>query len=182
MTRNHPRPRTNMPLSPVIAGLLGLSLVLPIPEVTQQAEGDSSMRGLPGVAVVAEATSHEVWPFGLKEAWLEQRVREALRSAGVPRLERSDALRTRRQPLLVVRAQTAMIPMRQACAWHVSLVLRQQVAGFEGAPARFGAETWSASDALGVTSTDRVRGSVGKALDAQLAEFIQAWARRADAP
>ena len=182
MTRNQPRARTSMPLSTVIAGLLGLSLVLPVPEVTQQAEGDSSMRGLPGVAVVAEATSHEVWPFGLKEVWLEQRVREALRSAGVPRLERLDALRIRRQPLLVVRAQTTLIPQRQACAWHVSLVLRQRVAGLDGAPAQFGAETWSASDALGVTSTDRVRGSVGKALDIQLAEFARAWARRADAP
>ena len=182
MTRNHPRVRPSMPLSPVIAGLLGLSLVLPVPEVTQVAAGDSSLRGLPGVAVLAEATSHEVWSLGLKQAWLEQRVTEALRSAAVPRLERSDALGTRRQPLLVVRAQTTLIPERQACAWHVSLVLRQQVAGLDGAPARFGAQTWSASDALGVTSTDRLRSSVGKALDVQLAEFVRAWARRADAP
>jgi hypothetical protein len=161
---------------------MGLSLVLPLPEVTQQAEGDSSMRGLPGVTVVAEATSHEVWRFGIKETWLEQRVTEALRSAAVPRLERSDALMTRRQPLLVVRAQTTLIPERRACAWHISLVLRQRVAGLDGAPAQFGAETWSASDALGVTSTDRVRASVGKALDEQLAEFVRAWTRRADAP
>jgi hypothetical protein len=171
-----------MPLSPVIAGLLGLSLVLPVPEVTQLAAGDSSLRGLPGVAVLAEATSHDVWRFGIKEVWLEQRVSEALRSAAVPRLERSDAWGTRRQPLLVVRAQTTLIPQRQACAWHVSLVLHQQVAGLDGAPARFRAQTWSASDALGVTSTDRLRSSVGKALDAQLAEFVRAWARRADAP
>jgi hypothetical protein len=182
MTRIHRTARTSMPLSSVIAGLLGLSLVLPVPEVTQLAAGDSSLRGLPGVAVFAEATSHEVWRLGLKEAWLEQRVTEALRSAAVPRLERSDALGTRHQPLLVVRAMTTPIPGRQACAWHLSLVLRQQVAGLDGAPARFGAETWSASDALGVTSTDRVRASVGKALDAQLAEFVQAWARRTDAP
>jgi hypothetical protein len=170
-----------MPLAPLIAGLLGL-LILPVPEVTQLAAGDSSLRGLPGVAVVAEATGHEVWSLGLKESWLEQRVTSALQAAAVPRLERSDALGTQRQPLLVVRAQTTLIPTRQACAWHVSLVLHQQVAGLGGAPARFGAETWSASDALGVTSTDRLRSSVGKALDAQLAEFVQAWARRADTP
>jgi hypothetical protein len=182
MTRTPPRARTSMPLSLVIAGFLGLSLVLPVPEVTQLAAGDSSLRGLPGVAVFAEATSQEVWRFGLREAWLEQRVTEALRRAAVPRLERSDALGTRREPMLVVRAQTALILDRQACAWHVSLVLRQQVAGLDGAPARFGAETWSAADALGVTSTDRVRASVGKALDAQLAEFVRAWARRADGP
>jgi hypothetical protein len=181
MTRMQPRALTSMPLSPVLAGLLGF-LILPMPDVTQLAAGDSSLRGLSGVAVVAEATSHEVWPFGIKEGWLEQRVTEALRSAALPRLERSDALGIKRQPLLVVRAQTTLILERQACAWHVSLVLRQQVAGLDGAPAQFGAETWSASDALGVTSTDRVRASIGKALDAQLAEFIQAWARRADAP
>ena len=182
MTRNQPRTRMNLSLSPVIAGLLGLSLVLPVPEVTQLAEGDSSLRGLPGVAVIAEETSHEVWPFGLKQAWLEQRVTDALRSAAVPRLERSDAMMTQRQPLLVVRAHTVLISRRQACAWHVSLALHQQVAGLGGAPSRFGAQTWSASEALGVTSTDRVRTSVGEALDAQLAEFVQAWARRTDAP
>ena len=182
MTRSHPRARTSMPLPPLIAGLLGLSLVLPVPEVTQLADGDSSLRGLPGVAVIAEATSHEVWPFGIKEGWLEQRVTSALQVAAVPRLARSDALGIKRQPLLVVRAQTTLIPERQACAWHVSLVVRQQVAGLDGAPARFGAETWSASDALGVTSTDRLRSSVGKALDEQLAEFVRAWARRTDAP
>jgi hypothetical protein len=182
MTRNQPRTRTRTPLSPVIAGLLGLSLLLPVPEVTQVAEGDSSLRGLTGVAVIAEATSHDVWSFGLKEGWLEQRVNSALRVAAVPRLERSDALGTPRQPLLVVRAQTSLIPERQACAWHVSLVLHQQVAGLAGAPERFSAQTWSASDALGVTSTDRLRSSVGKALDAQLAEFVRAWSKRADAP
>jgi hypothetical protein len=182
MMRTHSRTRTSMPLSPVIAGLLGLSLVTPVPEVTQLAAGDSSLRGLSGVAIVAEATSHEVWPFGIKEGWLEQRVTSALQVAAVPRLARAEALGFKRQPLLVVRAQTTLIPERQACAWHVSLVLRQQVAGLDGAPAQFGAETWSASDALGVTSTDRVRASVGKALDAQLAEFVQAWARRKDAP
>ena len=182
MTRNQPRARTSLPLSPVIAGLLGLSLVLPVPEVTQLAAGDSSLRGLPGVAVLAEATSHEVWRFGIKEDWLEQRVASALQVEAVPRLARSDALGTERQPLLVVRAQTTLIPQRQACAWHVSLVLRQQVAGLDGAPARFAAETWSASDALGVTSTGRLRSSVGKALDAQLAEFVQAWARRTATP
>ena len=182
MTRNQPRARASVSLSPVIAGLLGLSLVLPVPEVTQLAAGDSSLRGLSGVAVLAEATSHAVWRFGLKEAWLEQRVTEALRSAALPQLERSDALGTRRQPLLVVRALTTLIPERQACAWHLSLVLRQQVAGLDGAPTQFGAETWSASHALGVTSTDRLRNSVGKALDVQLAEFVRAWARRADAP
>ena len=181
MTQDRPRTRTSMPLAPLIAGLLGW-LILPVPEVTQLAAGDSSLRGLPGVAVVAEATGHEVWSLGLKESWLEQRVTSALQAAAVPRLERSDALRTQRQPLLVVRAETTMIPTRQACAWHVSLVLHQQVAGLSGAPAQFGAETWSASDALGVTSTDRLRRSVGQALDAQLAEFVQAWARRADAP
>jgi hypothetical protein len=181
MTRYHPRTHARLPFAPLVAGLLGL-LILPVPEVTQLAAGDSSMRGLPGVAVLAEATSHEVWPFGIKEVWLEQRVTDALRNAAVPRLERMEALRTSRQPLLVVRAMTTLIPQRQACAWHVSLVLRQQVAGFEGAPARFGAETWSASDALGVTSTDRVRGSIGKALDLQLAEFVRAWAKRANAP
>ena len=182
MTRSHPRTRMRTSLPHVIAGLLGLSLVLPVPEVTQEAAGDSSLRGLPGVAVLAEATSHEVWRFGLKQGWLEQRVTSALQAAAVPRLERSDALGTQRQPLLVVRALTTLLPQRQACAWHVSLVLRQQVAGLEGAPASFGAETWSASDALGVTSTDRLRSSVGKALDEQLAEFVRAWARRTDAP
>ncbi len=181
MTRNHPRTHARLPLAPLVAGLLGL-LILPVPEVTQLAAGDSSMRGLPGVAILAEATSHDVWPFGIKEVWLEQRVTDGLRNAAVPRLERMEALRTSRQPLLVVRAMTTLIPQRQACAWHVSLVLRQQVAGFEGAPARFGAETWSASDALGVTSTDRVRGSIGRALDLQLAEFVRAWAKRANAP
>jgi hypothetical protein len=182
MTQNQRRTRTSMPLPAVIAGLLGLSLVLPVPEVTQLAAGDSSLRGLPGVAVLAEATSHEVWRFGLKEGWLERRVTSALQAAAVPRLERSDALGMKRQPLLVVRAQTTVIPERQACAWHVSLVLHQQVAGLDGAPAQFGAQTWSASDVLGVTSTDRLRSSVGKALDAQLAEFVRAWARRTDAP
>jgi hypothetical protein len=182
MTRCLPRTRTSVPLAPVIACLLGLSLVLPLPEVTQVAAGDSSLRGLPGVAVLAEATSHDVWRFGLKESWLEQRVSEALRRAAVPRLERSDALGTKRQPLLVVRAQTVLIPGSAAGAWHVSLTLHQQVAGLDSAPARFGAQTWSASDALGVTSTDRLRTSVGKALDAQLAEFVRAWTRRADAP
>jgi hypothetical protein len=182
MTRSQPRPRTSLPLSSLIAGLLGLSLVMPMPEVTQLAAGDSSLRGLPGVAVIAEATSHDVWRFGLKEAWLEQRVISALQVAAVPRLARAEALGYERQPLLVVRVQTTLIPGRQACAWHVSLALRQQVAGLEGAPARFGAETWSASDALGVTSTDRLRGSVGEALDEQLAEFVRAWARRTDAP
>ena len=182
MTRNQPRTRTSFSLPSLIAGLLGLSLVLPVPEVTQQAEGDSSLRGLPGVAVLAEATSHEVWRFGLQQSWLEQRVNSALQVAAVPRLERSDALGIQRQPLLIVRAQTTLIPERQACAWHVSLVLRQQVAGLDGAPARLGAETWSASDVLGVTSTDRLRRSVGKALDEQAAEFVRAWARRADAP
>jgi hypothetical protein len=181
MARNHPRERTSRPLTSLFAGLLGL-LILPVPEVTQLAAGDSSLRGLPGVAVVAEATSHEVWRFGIKEDWLEQRVTSALQAAGVPRLARSDALGIERQPLLVVRAQTTLLPQRQACAWHVSLVLRQQVAGLAGAPARFGAETWSASDVLGVTSVDRLRGSIGKALDEQLAEFTRAWARRKDAP
>lgn len=181
MTRSLPRTRTNVPLQPLIAGLLGM-LLLPLPEVTQVAAGDSSLRGLPGVAVIAEATSHEVWRFGIKEDWLEQRVFSALQVAGVPRLARAQALGFERQPLLVVRAQTALIAQRQACAWHISLVLRQQVAGLDGAPARFGAETWSASDALGVTSTDRLRNSVGEALDEQLAEFIRAWARRADTP
>jgi hypothetical protein len=180
MTRNHPRARTSMSLSTVIAGLLGV-LILPVPEVTQLAAGDSSLRGLSGVAVVTEATSHEVWRFGIKEDWLEQRVTSALQAAAVPRLARAEALGFKREPLLVVRAQTTLIPERQACAWHVSLVLRQQVAGLDGAPAQFGAETWSASDRLGVTSTDRVRGSIGKALDAQLAEFVRAWARRTDA-
>ena len=41
MTRNQPRTRTSLPLSPVIAGLLGLSLVLPVPEVTQLAAGEA---------------------------------------------------------------------------------------------------------------------------------------------
>jgi hypothetical protein len=181
MTRSRPRARTGVPLAPLIAGLLGL-LIMPVPEVTQLAAGDASLRGLPGVAVVAEATSHEVWRFGLKQDWLEQRVISGLQAAAVPRLACPDAMRTRRQPLLVVRAQTTLIPVRQACAWHISLVLHQQVAGLDGAPAQFGAETWSASDVLGVTSTDRLRGSVGKALDEQIAEFVRAWARRTDAP
>ena len=181
MMRCHPRTRASVPLAPLIAGLLGLALVMPLPEVTQFASGDSSLRGLPGVAVLAEATSHDVWRLGLKESWLEQRVAEALRRAAVPRLERSDALGTGRQPLLVVRAQTAMVPGSGACGWHVSLALHQQVAGLDGAPARFGAQTWSASDALGVTSNDRLRSSVGRALDAQLEEFVRAWARRSDA-
>ena len=182
MTRNRLRTRTSTPLSPLVAGLLGLSLLLPVPEVTQLAAGDSSLRGLPGVAVLAEETSHDVWCFGLKGGWLEQRVRSALQVAALPRLEWSDAMGNPRQPLLVVRAQTTLIPLRQACAWHVSLVVHQQVAGLAGAPARFRALTWSASDALGVTSTDRLRSSVGKALDAQLAEFVRAWSKRADAP
>jgi hypothetical protein len=177
MTRTHPRTRTSTPLAPLVAGLMGL-LILPLPEVTQLAAGDSSLRGLPGVAVIAEATSHEVWIFGLKEDWLERRVTSALQVAAVPRLARAEALGFERQPLLVVRAQTTLLPQRQACAWHVSLALRQQVAGLAGAPAQFGAETWSASEALGVTSTDRLRSSVGKALDEQLAEFVRAWARR----
>ena len=182
MTRNHPRTRSSVPLPHVLAGLLGLSLIQPLPEVTQLAAGDSSLRGLPGVAVVAEATSHEVWRFGIQEDWLERRVTSALQVAAVPRLARAQALGLERQPLLVVRAQTTLIAQRQACAWHVSLVLRQQVAGLGGAPARFGAETWSAADALGVTSTDRLRTSIGQALDEQLAEFVRAWARRMDAP
>jgi hypothetical protein len=181
MTRNRPRTRTNAPFAPLLAGLLGL-LILPVPEVTQWAAGDASLRGLPGVAAIAEATSHEVWRLGLKQDWLEQRVASALRVAAVPRLERSDAQGLERQPLLIVRTQTTLIPERQACAWHVSLVLFQQVAGLQGAPARFAAETWSASDVLGVTSTDRLRGSVGKAIDAQVAEFARAWARRSDGP
>ncbi|MBI5710673.1 MAG: hypothetical protein HZC42_10275 [Candidatus Eisenbacteria bacterium] len=149
--------------------------VLALPEVSQLHGGDAALRGLPGVAVVAESTSGDVRRYGIDEDWLAGRVRGALERAGVPLLERSDALTTGRSPLLVVRLQTVRVPDAPIIAWHLSLAMHQRVAPLGADSTRTLAQTWAAEASLGVTTARLLRASVAKTLDSQVEEFVQAW-------
>lgn len=149
--------------------------VLALAEVSQLHGGDAALRGLPGVAVVAESTSGDVRRYGLDEDWLAGRVRAALERAGVPLLERGDALATERSPLLVVRLQTGRVPDAPIVAWHLSLAMHQRVAPLGADSTRTLAQTWAAEASLGVTSARLLRASVAKTLGTQVEEFVRAW-------
>lgn len=151
---------------------------LPLPEVTHIEAGPASLRGLPGVAVIAEQVSSEIRPYGLTEEWLEQRITSALQRDSIPLLTRSDALGRDRQPLLVARVQTVRYPGRETFAWHLSLALHQKLAlpGTSGPPVL--ASTWEANASIGLTSAKMLRSSIGGSLEDQAAEFVQAWRKR----
>jgi hypothetical protein len=163
----------------VVVGLLGLFPILALPEVTQLDAGNASLRGLTGIAVVAENVSHEVRSFGLKETWFEERIATSLQRAGLRRLP---VLEGDRQPLLVVRLQTVPIPGRLIFAWHLSLIVYQRVATLGAAPDTLPAQTWAASASIGVASAPRLQASVREALDEQVTEFVRAWKGSGEAP
>jgi hypothetical protein len=151
---------------------------LPLPEVTQIDAGRTSLRGLPGVAVIAEQVSSEIRPYGLTEEWLAERVTSALRRDSIPLLTQTDALGRDRQPLLVVRVQTVRYPGRETFAWHLSLALHQKLAlpGASGPPVL--ASTWEANASIGLTSAKMLRSSIGGSLADQVAEFVEAWRKQ----
>ena len=179
MVRPHSGSYRSSRWSSLVAGLLGLFPILALPEVTQLDPGNASLRGLPGIAVVAENVSHEVRPYGLKETWFEERIATALERAGVRRLPGLDR---DRQPLLVARLQTVPIPGRLIFAWHLSLIAYQRVATLGAAPDTLPAQTWAASASIGVASAPRLQATVRDALDAQVAEFVRAWKGSGAAP
>jgi hypothetical protein len=148
------------------------------PEVTQIDEGRASLRGLPGVAVVAEQVSSDIRPYGLGPEWIESRVTAALQREAIPLLPRSDALSSQRQPLLVARIQTLRFPGRQSFAWHCSLALHQNVVVSGTSAPGVLASTWQATATIGICSGKSLRASLGETLDQQAAEFGRDWKRR----
>lgn len=165
--------------TPLALCLLAATPIPRLPVVTQLHGGSASLRDVPGLAVVAEATSPEARFLGITEEWLTERVTARLRGAGVHVLERSDALSSARQPLAVVRLQTMRVPDRLAIAWHLSLEVYQKVATLGVPPDSVLADTWAASATIGVTSEGALRGSVGKSLGNQVDELLRAWSHRA---
>ena len=161
---------------------IGLVVLLPavrLPEVTQTDAGDASLRELPGVAVVAEQVSSDVRHYGLDEAWIEKRVTSALGRDSIPLMTRSAALTNDHQPLLVARLQSVRLPGRETFAWHLSLVVHQKVIAPGRSAAAMLATTWEATASIGITSGSMLKSSVGKTLDDQSAQFVEAWRMRA---
>ncbi len=160
------------------AGLIAALPTLKLPEVTQLDLGSASLRGLPGVGVVAEETSQDARAQGLTQEWLETRVRGDLKARGIGVLERSDALTLPRRPLLVVRAQTVALPGSSIIAWHLSLAVHQNVRSPADSSTTVAAKTWEASSVIGATSARMLRASLGRTLGDQVGEFARVWATR----
>jgi hypothetical protein len=156
------------------SGMLFASL----PAVTQLGGDPAALRHLPGVAVIAEDTSPEASACGVTEDWLRERVSSSLRKAGLPRLERSDALSRDQQPMLVVRLQTVKLPRSKTLAWYLWLGVLQRTATLGAPPDTVLAETWAATGTLGVTSGSLLKHSVGETVDQKTDEFAEAWRSR----
>ncbi len=174
---------TLRPLLPRAAVACAAFVLLPLPrlpEVSQTYSGPPLLRGLRGVAVLAEQVHSEIRPFGLDEAWLERRVSAALQRDSVPTLTRWEALRDERQPLLVVRLETVPVPAAGAFAWHLSLSMQQRVRPVAGDTTTTLATTWEAESTLGATSGKLLRASVGRSLDDRTRQFVDVWRQRQD--
>jgi hypothetical protein len=152
----------------------GAIVILALPWVTQLDFGSASLRGLPGVAVVAEEVSPDLRPLGITVESLAERVTAALRRDSIPVLERSDALAVRRQPMLVIRLEAVKLPESSVFAWRLSLAVCQRV-GLLGSEDSALAETWSATSSVGATSGPRLQRAFRGTLDDQVAQFVAAW-------
>ena len=152
-------------------GLIAVSL----PFVTQVAGENAGLRGLPGVAVVAEVTAPELARYGVDEDWLRDRATRTLRREGVALLTRPDASSLDRQPVLAVQLETTRLPGRQTFAWHLSLTLHQKTVTLGAPPDTVLGQTWAATGTLGISSGTLLRGSVSETLDEKLAEFAKVW-------
>jgi hypothetical protein len=151
---------------------------LALPPVTQIQGDTAALRGLPGIALMVEATAREVRAHGVTRDWLSARARAQLDSAAVPLMAPADAYGSPRQPLLVIRLKTVRIPGPETYAWHLSLAVHQRTVTFGARPDTTLAQTWAATEVLGVTSARQLKHSVGESLALKLDEFEQAWRSR----
>jgi hypothetical protein len=173
------RPR---PASAFLCAALVLAGLPRMPQGTQIDAGPPLMRGLPGVALIADDVPTGVGALGLDQAWLTKFVRASLRRDSISVLDRSVALASSRQPLLIVRLQAVPLTMRKAFAWHLSLSLKQRVRTAGPDSATTVATTWEAAATMGITSNDLLMESVGASLQDQVSEFLRAWAQREREP
>lgn len=153
----------------------GFVIVASLPFVTQIEGGNEALRDLPGVAVIGEATSPELRPYGVTEEWLEHQASGLLERAGVLRLARSDAASSKRQPLLVIRLETVRLPESRTFAWYLSVAVHQRTITLASPPDTLLTQVWSATGTLGITSGRMIRSSVRATLEAKLGEFVKAW-------
>ncbi len=164
--------------APLGCAVIVLLPVAQLPEVSQTVSGASLLRGLPGVAVVAEQVPSEVRALGLDEAWLERRVKAALERDSIPMLTPADAASRDRQPMLILRLVALRLPERGAFAWCLALGVHQRVRPMSGDSASALATTWEAEQTMGFTSAARLKRSVGASLEVQARQFVRAWKRR----
>ena len=159
-----------------------LIALLAVPQVvTQLGSGPEALRGLEGLSVLAESTSPNLWPHGITESWLEQRVTRGLQSAGIPVVAKT-VVRDGRSPFIVARVQSVKVPDRQTFAWQLSLSVHRAVSVLDSAHTEVRAPVWSAEAAIGLTSGVRLANSIGQSLEEQLAELAKAWKARQGRP
>jgi hypothetical protein len=153
----------------------GFVIVASLPFVTQIEGGNEALRDLPGVAVIGEATSPELRSYGVTEEWLEHQASSLLERAGVPRLARSDAASSTRQPLLSIRLESVRLPDSRAFAWYLSVAVHQRTITLASPPDTLLTQAWSATGTLGITSGRILKDSLRETLAAKIGEFVKAW-------
>jgi hypothetical protein len=159
--------------------LVPLLMPIAVPPVSQLETGERTLRGLAGVAVVAESVAPELKPYGVTDDWLRDEIATRVAAGGLAVIHKGEALEHPRQPLLVARLQTTRVPERTAWAWHLSVALHQRmmtVADTLSVTDRV--QSWTARGTLGITSGSRLRDSVLDAIEAQVGEFVGVWRGR----
>lgn len=118
--------------------------------------GRDSLRGLPGLEVIADELSPDVFDAGLRPSEIEEAARERLRKAGVPLLGRKDRLKTEPAAALVIRVNTLhdKIGRYFLC---VELELRQRVRLLREDDTQVTAVTWTMPTLITVVADDNLK-------------------------
>jgi hypothetical protein len=180
MSEVHTAGRSSRPALQRLGSFFGACVfALAIPPVTQIQGDSAALRGLPGVTLMVEATAPELRAYGVTADWLTTRARAQLDSAAVPLMAPADARGSARQPLLVIRLEAVRIPgPPETYAWHLSLAVHQRTVTLGAHRDTTLAQTWAATEVLGVTSGRQLKQSVGASLKLKLKEFETAWRSR----
>lgn len=139
--------------------------------------GRESLRGLPGVELIVEELSPDVFDAGLRPSAIEETARERLRKAGVPLLGRKDRLKTAPAAALVIRVNTLHDKIGRFFLC-VELELQQRVRLMrEQGDSEQTAVTWATPALITVVADDNVkqiRDIVAKKVDKFAKEFAAA--------